>query len=293
MTSTNRQAIVPRVKLDFKLDTDVPKYWFGGDAFKSRYFDAMSCIFPEGERFFMSCVRDYRDKVQDPHLLQEIKDFIRQEGQHGMIHNQFNDRLRAQGILVDGIESFVKTMLFDVMRKRLPKAHTLAQTAAAEHLTAILAHSLFERRETFEAADPRMYAMWAWHAMEEVEHKAVAYDVMQKAAKVGYVRRVFTLFELSLTFPLFTLIVTNNMLRRDGFSLWQRTKQMAKGLWWLYKPGGVFMSRSVLWHYVQYFKPGYHPWDTGQMASYQQWLETMNQSGDPIQAGRALNAAAA
>ncbi len=293
MTSNSRQAIVPRVNLDFKLDTDVPKYWYGGDAFKTRYFDAMSCIFPEGERFFMSCVRGYRDQVQDPHLLQEIKDFIRQEGQHGMIHNQFNDRLRAQGIKVDGIESFVKTVLFDFMRKRLPKAHTLAQTAAAEHLTAILAHSLFERREVFESADPRMLAMWAWHAMEEVEHKAVAFDVMQSAAKVGYVRRIFTLLELSWSFPLFTLIITHNMLRRDGFSRWQRSKQIAKGLWWLYKPGGLWMSGTVLKHYVQYFKPGYHPWDTGQMASYQQWLDTLNNTGDPIQAGQALHAAAA
>lgn len=293
MTAPQRQPIVPRVGLDFQLDTDIPKYWYGGDAFKTRYFDAMSTIFPEGERFFMSCVRDFRDQVQDPHLLQEIKDFIRQEGQHGMIHNQFNDRLRAQGIKVDGIERFIKTMLFDVMRKHLPKAHTLAQTAAAEHLTAILAHSLFERREVFASADPRMLAMWAWHAMEEVEHKAVAYDVMQTAAKVGYVRRIFTLLELSWSFPLFTLIITHNMLRRDGFSRWQRTKQIAKGLWWLYKPGGLWMSRSVLKHYVQYFKPGYHPWDTGQMASYQQWVDTLSQTGDPILAGQALHAAAA
>ncbi len=293
MTSIPRQAIVPRVNLDFKLDTGVPKYWYGGDAFKTRYFDAMSCIFPEGERFFMSCVRDYRDQVRDPLLLQEIKDFIRQEGQHGMIHNQFNDRLREQGIKVDGIESFVKTVLFDFMRKRLPKAHTLAQTAAAEHLTAILAHSLFERREVFESADPRMLAMWAWHAMEEVEHKAVAFDVMQSAAKVGYVRRIFTLLELSWSFPLFTLIITHNMLRRDGFSRWQRTKQIAKGLWWLYKPGGLWMSGTVLKHYVQYYKPGYHPWDTGQMASYQQWLDTLANTGDPILAGQALHAAAA
>lgn len=292
-TSSQRHPIVPREKLDFKLDTDVPKYWFGGDAFKTRYFDAMSTIFPEGERFFMSCVRDFRDQVQDPELLQEIKHFIRQEGQHGMVHGQFNDRLAAQGIKVDGIERFVKHVLFNVLRKHLPKAHTLAQTAAAEHLTAILAHSLFERKAIFAEADPRMLAMWAWHAMEEVEHKAVAFDVMQKTAKVGYLRRVFALLELSWSFPLFTLIITHNMLRRDGLSRWRRTQLMIGGLWWLYKPGGVFTSRSVLGHYVQYFKPGFHPWQTGQMASYQQWLDTLTFTGDPILAGQALHKAAA
>lgn len=288
----HRAAIVPREKLNFQLDGDIPKYWFGDDPFKTRYFDAMSTIFPEGERFFMSCVRDFRDAVQDRHLLEDIKHFIRQEGQHGMIHGQFNDRLRAQGIKVDGVEHFVKKVLFDVLRKHLPKAHTLAQTAAAEHLTAILAHSLFERREVFDSADPRMLGMWAWHAMEEVEHKAVAFDVMQKAAHVGYLRRVYALLELSLSFPLFTLIVTHNMLRRDGFSRWERVKRMTRGLWWLYKPGGVYMSRTVLRHYFQYFRPGFHPWDTGQMDSYRQWLDTLTSTGDPILAGKVLHEAA-
>ena len=64
-------AIVPREKLDFDLDGDIPKYWFGGDAFKTRFFDAMSTIFPEGERYFISCVRDFRDQVNDPQLLAE------------------------------------------------------------------------------------------------------------------------------------------------------------------------------------------------------------------------------
>ena len=81
---TQPQQIVPREKLDFGLDGDIPKHWFGGDPFKSRFFDAMSTIFPEGERYFISCVRDYRDQVSDPKLLQDIKDFMRQEGQHGL-----------------------------------------------------------------------------------------------------------------------------------------------------------------------------------------------------------------
>src|SRR5690606_30799034 len=96
MRHATPHQIVPREKLDFGLDGDIPKYWFGGDAFKSRYFDALSTIFPEGERFFIECVRDYRHMATDPQLQQEIKDFIRQEGQHGIVHNQYNQRLKAQ-----------------------------------------------------------------------------------------------------------------------------------------------------------------------------------------------------
>jgi uncharacterized protein len=91
--SHNQYSIVPRQNLDFGLDGDIPKYWLGGDPFKTRFFDAMSTLFPEGEKFFITCVRDYRDQITDPHLQQEVKDFMRQEGAHGMVHTQFNDRL--------------------------------------------------------------------------------------------------------------------------------------------------------------------------------------------------------
>ncbi|MES2091702.1 MAG: metal-dependent hydrolase [Pseudomonadota bacterium] len=283
--------IVPREKLDFGLDGDIPKYWFGGDAFKTRFFDAMSTMFPEGERFFISCVRDFRDQVTDPVLMQEIKDFIRQEGQHGIVHTQFNNRLKAQGIDVDMLERMEKQLLFNIVRKYVPKKHTLATTAAAEHMTAIMAHSFFERKEVLESADPRMRAMYAWHAMEEIEHKAVAFDVMQKIAKVWYPRRVLAMMEVTLGFTIHALLITRYMLKVDGFSRWERTKMWAKGLWWLYKPGGLFLS--IFGHYIQYYKPGFHPWQTGQMHSYQLWLDTLNRTGDPILAGEVLHAAGA
>ena len=45
-----QHPIVPREKLNFGLDGDIPKYWFGGDPFKSRFWDALSLIFPPGEK---------------------------------------------------------------------------------------------------------------------------------------------------------------------------------------------------------------------------------------------------
>lgn len=282
--------IVPREKLDFGLQRDIPRYWLGGDPFKTRFCDAMSTIFPEGERYFISCVRDFRDQVSDPALLQEIKDFIRQEGQHGMIHRQFNEHLRAQGIDVDKLEGLTRDFLFGVMRKYFPKKHTLAATAAAEHLTSIMAEAMLQRKDALGEADPRMYAMYAWHAMEEMEHKAVAFDVMQKVAKVWYPRRIQTLIEVSIAFNLHILLYTGYLLRHDGFSGWQLLKAMARGLWWVYGPKGLF---TASWRsYFRYYKPGYHPWQQKTVASYPLWLETFNRTGDPLAAGQAVLAAA-
>lgn len=115
--------IIPREKLDFGLDGDVPKYWFGGDAYKSRFWDALSIIFPPGEKFFMTCVRDFRDRISDPKLLDDIQGFNRQEAQHTLVHRQDNDRLRRQGVDVDKLTKYVDKMLNVDYRKKIGRAH--------------------------------------------------------------------------------------------------------------------------------------------------------------------------
>lgn len=280
------QQIVPREKLDFGLDGDIPKYWFDNDPFKTRLFDAMSTLFPEGEKYFIACVRDFKEKTTDPELQQQVRDFTRQEGQHGMVHTQFNNRLVKQGIDVPRLLNRQNEIMFGVFRRYLSRKYTLAQTAAAEHMTAIMAHSFTERRELMENADHRIRAMYAWHAMEEIEHKGVAYDVMQKVAKVGYFTRVMAMLHTSFGLPLHTFLIMAYMLRVDGFGFWQRAGIWLRGLWWLYRPGGLYMP--LMGHYLAWYLPGYHPWKTGQMLSYKRWLAAFNNTGNPIAAGDEL-----
>jgi predicted metal-dependent hydrolase len=116
----------------------------------------------------------------------------------------------------------------------------------------------------------------------------VAFDVLQKVAKVGYLRRTFALVLVTLGFNLNVLLTTRYMLKVDGFTGWQRKKMFAKGLWWLFGWGGLYTR--LIPKYLRYFKPGFHPWDTGVIKSYQVWVDTYNRTGDPIQAGEALQA---
>lgn len=285
--SAEHHPIIPRERLNFDLgNKDIQKFWFDGDPFKTRMFDAMSLIFPPGERFFMTCVRDFRDQVKDKELLEDIKNFNRQEGQHTMVHNQYNDRLREQGIDVDGMIKSLEWLLFDYMRGRRSRKWTLAQTAALEHFTAIGAFMIFGRKDIFEKADARLRAMYTWHALEEVEHKGVAYDVMQKYAGVGYFRRVLTLIETSIMFPGTIAYFMHKMLKADGFSFFQRVKLNIKGFWWLLKPGGLLMP--LVLPFLRYFVPGYHPWDEGEVRGYQLWLEVFKRTGDPVAASDAV-----
>lgn len=281
--------ITVREGLDFGLDGDIPRHWFGGDPFKSRFFDAMSVLFPEGERFFIACVRDYKDEVRTPAHRQAMLDFARQEAQHTKVHNAFNRHLAAQGVKVDKILANQRHHLFEIARQRLSKPHTLAMTAAAEHLTALMAHGFFENREEFAVADPRVRAMYVWHAIEEVEHKGVAFDVMQQLAGVGYWLRAWALVAVSIQFPLFVFQILNHMLKVDGYTRAQRWGIWLKGLWWLYKPGG--MMGPLLKPYLAWYKPGFHPWDSHAPHDFQTWLQAMAKHGDPVLASNAVHQA--
>src|SRR3546814_19688484 len=84
MDGGSPQTIVPRQGPAFAWQ-DVPRWWFDNDPFKTRFFDAMSLLFPEGEKFFIACVRDYRDDITDPQLRAQVKDFMYQEGTPGMV----------------------------------------------------------------------------------------------------------------------------------------------------------------------------------------------------------------
>ncbi len=139
--SRNRyqEPIVVRKGLDFGLDQDdIPRYWLGGNPFRTRLFDAVQATFPDGERYFISSVRNFRERITDSKLLQAVKDFTMQEGQHGQVHTQFNERLRRQGINIDAFVRHTKRMC-DGRLQNYSAEYNVALTAALEHFTAMMA----------------------------------------------------------------------------------------------------------------------------------------------------------
>lgn len=274
------QAVIRRKAPDFGFDDTLPKYWFAGDPFKTRFFDAMSTMFPEGEKYFIESVRAYRDEITDPLLAAQVGDFTYQEAQHSIAHGLFNDRLRAQGIDVDRFEASIR-VYFGLLKRYMPKSVNLANTAAAEHLTAIISH-VWTRDDIQRDSDPRMRALLYWHGVEEIEHKAVAFDVLQKVAKAGYVTRIASMVYESLGFPLSVHLFMDNMFKVDGFSARERLRLWAGGLRWLYGRNGLM--HSLLPSYLSYYRPDFHPWQEGQMETYHAWRQEYEASGDPVAA---------
>ncbi|WP_179994426.1 MULTISPECIES: metal-dependent hydrolase [unclassified Acinetobacter] len=277
-------APIVRSNLDFKL-ADVPRYWFAGDPFLTRMFDALSLTFPDGERYFIQSVRLFRDQIQDPDLKQRVADFIRQEAQHGIAHDKMNQVMKDQGMPVDQfIQRLNKVFKFE-LKYRSPQ-YNIAMTAAAEHLTALMAETFYGEKDTLQDAHPYVRALFAWHAIEEMEHRDVAFDVMQQVGNVPEVTRKMALVLTTGLMFGFTLCRANVMLRCDGFNRTQRLKMNVRGLQWLFGKQGKL--RKMQSQYRDWFKPDFHPSQHPIIAQYDVWLETLAQTGDPIQAGEAF-----
>ncbi len=271
-----------RTRFDF---SQVPTYWSGGDPFVTRFHDALSINFPLGERFFIESVAAFADRVEDPALRAAIDVFSRQEGQHGGAHSQYNKLLRKQGIDVDKILEVLAG--HKRATQRLPPKLQLALTAAAEHLTATLAEGLL-RDPAFlgSSTDPEMRALYLWHAVEEVEHKAVAFDVFQRAAGGSYWLRVRAMLMITVYLHLRVASLMGHMFEADKLA--DRGAIVRRGLWRMYGPRG--MLTRMLPSYLAWFKPGFHPWDSGIPEQASKWIAAYDASKDPRLASDALAA---
>lgn len=286
MNAPLKSSIQPVVRsnLDFKL-SEIPRYWFGGDPFLTRMFDALSLTFPDGERYFIQSVRLFRDQIKDPDLQKRVADFIRQEAQHGIAHDKMNNLMREQGMPVDQFIQRLNYMMNYDLKNRSPE-YNIAVTAAAEHLTALMAETFYGQKDTLRNAHPFVRAMFAWHAIEEMEHRDVAFDVMKDVAKTPEWLRQYTLLITTFLMFGFTIYRANVMLKDDGFSPLQRLQMNIRGLPWFFGIKGTLTRMGK--QYRDWFKKDFHPSQHPVIAQYDVWVKTLAETGDPIQAGEAF-----
>lgn len=169
--------IRPR-KMGFVFDEKIPRHWWGGSPFASHVVNGLNLLFPMGERFFVRAVRHYADRVTDPVLSEQIKGFVGQEVRHGIEHERFFEILRAQGYSFETFMRIYELVGFRIVERVSPPKLRLSVTVALEHFTATLARTLF-KRDLMATAHPVMADLYRWHAAEEIEHKAVAFDVLK------------------------------------------------------------------------------------------------------------------
>jgi uncharacterized protein len=238
--------------------TEAPtRRWLNGDPVASAVFDALSVTFPQGERFFMDSVRRFRDGAPPP-LKAQIAAFLAQEAMHTREHIVFNQHLASQGHDFAAMEARSKALL-DEAREQ-PDYIQLATTVALEHFTAILGHLILANPKYLAGAEPEAARLWRWHAMEEVEHKAVAYDTLVHILQGVAPRRRWLLRSAVMWGATVRFLNTINLnalqiLVDDGFE--PKAAQRAIWRYLLVSPGA---ARQVLPLYLEFFLPGFHPW---------------------------------
>jgi uncharacterized protein len=248
----------PRLALE-----GVPRHWFANSRAATQLANGINLLFPSGERFFIRSVRHYLDRVS-PDLAAQVKGFFGQEGRHAQTHERVFDTMRAQGLDIDSILERYEHLAYDIIEKSVPKKLSLAVTVALEHYTALLAEDALEA-DGLAHAHPEMRRLLEWHAVEELEHKAVAFDVLSEIDR-SYLLRIAGLVVATLTLGGFWVWATHELLKQDGSSLWQ----MAGDLRRLRKKAAQRGDKQVMGRTASsmflrgmraYIKPGFHPND--------------------------------
>ena len=250
-------SITPRDRR-FGRDTDAPRLWHGGRVEATAIYNALSTTFPAGEAFFVESVRAFRDGAP-PKLAEEIKGFTTQEAIHSREHDAFNKRATRSGYDLSRLEAQVEKRL-SITRGR-PPVVSLAATMALEHFTAILAHQLLADPRHLDGAEGETADLWRWHAVEEIEHKGVAYDTWLHATRdwprlKRWKVKAKVMLYVTRNFVVDRTAGALDLMRQDGVTGVQAWSRL---LWYLWVRPGMFRKIAGAW--LKFFLPGFHPWN--------------------------------
>ena len=270
--TSNPERKVPTRRMTFEESMrDLPRHFAGdGDLIAGHIIAALSSVFPDGEDYFVRSVRHFRDRVTDPALKRQVAGFIGQEAVHGREHRVFNDRLAELGYPTKHYEKLTRVGLR--LRERIaPAKANLAATAALEHFTATLAELVLTNEEirTIMGADA-VRDLFVWHALEESEHKAVAFDVY-RAVGGGERLRVWTMnffrygFVVGMGLAVVVSLLGDRATYRRGNlrRSWRRV---------MHSP----IADPAVWAQLKdYNRPDFHPDDSDTTELVEAWREEL------------------
>ena len=205
------------------------------------------------------------DRVRDEKLIADVKEFTAQEGQHSLQHKLMNEAFDRLGYLATQVSEQFEVIEQEWAEDR-SDADRLAATVVMEHITAVMAHFALTRPEEFDPLPDSVQELLLWHAIEEIEHKSVAFDVYEEC--VGDRNRLRRQLLLHMVlFPLGIRDFQRMLLRELGHeTTWKERAEMAR---YLLGPKGLVVS--VLPRYLALLKPGFHPWDLDDSHLVAEW----------------------
>jgi predicted metal-dependent hydrolase len=256
-TSTSPSTLATRSittrRIHFDHDDLTERHYVAGDLLESHLLAVLSALIPAGERFIADAIRRSRDDIADPALRSQANAFMGQELLHQREHDRFNEALARVGYPTAVIDR-TSAALFTVLG-RLPVRTQVAMTAAVEHWTAVIAeHALAD--DTFLSGEvpAETRAFLGWHLVEELEHKAIAADVLAEDGISEPERMAAMVLTVGVLIgPVVGALALS--LARDRATLDPRkvVRSVAR------LRGTFFARRAFRRDLVGYLRPGFHP----------------------------------
>ncbi|MCG2608046.1 metal-dependent hydrolase [Acinetobacter sp. SM34] len=245
----------------------IRRHYFANSPIMSHLLTALSSTFPVGEQFFVHSVRNVRDQVKDEKLQAQIAAFIGQEAMHSKAHAEFNAAWRRDDYNLDRFQAWLARK--DSYIKGLHPKIQLAITCAFEHFTALLGGYILRHPEVLANLDEDTIKLWVWHAIEEIEHRAVAFDVYQHVYGDDKVRRMI-MRSVTTGFASLTFYSATRLFWQD------KKKSLPKvtgNLLGIYLIGKMFVQ--LLPEYLSYFKADFHPSEIDYSEIVKEWKQRL------------------
>jgi predicted metal-dependent hydrolase len=167
------------IRRDLKWDfSDIEFRFVDDDILVSYAWAALSILTPATERFFVTALRPLISSVDNAKLRQDMEDMLTQEAMHAAAHARFNRALARKGYPVDRAEPHVEAMLTWIS-DNCSQMDMVAMVAFGEHLFHSLARTFLGDTSIGAAMAPGFRRLLEYHMLEEVEHAAVAQDVLK------------------------------------------------------------------------------------------------------------------
>lgn len=265
---TDRSITTRRMAIDHP--EEMPRHFLAGDILMSHIMAVLSATFPKGEQFFVDSVRNYRDQIGDDELRHQVAGFIGQESMHAREHDRFNDTLARLGYPTRFVDAATGRAMA-LIQQLAPNSVQLAFTAAAEHFTSVLAEQLLED-DPFEDQDvpEEIRALFRWHALEEAEHKAVAFDVYDECVHNEAIR----LATMHVTTALLVVVAGAALVGSAVTDPAARNPvRFLRSL--LHLRNSPFARRRIGLRLLEYHRPGFHPDDRDTEHLVAQWREAL------------------
>ena len=232
---------------------------------------ALSGVFPPGEREFVRSVRNYIDQIKDEDLLREVKAFAAQEGHHAHQHRMANELLDELGYSATKVAAVLEERIEEIIAARDPRDR-LAVTVVMEHYTASMAHFALSCPERLERLPPTLRRLMQWHAIEEIEHKSVAFDVYEHCVGERTRLRAWTLIQLFM-FPYVISQFMRMILKERGHRVTlDELLDTAE-----FMVGDKGLMREVLPLYLRMLERDFHPWDIDDSALVEEWKARLSE----------------